>query len=432
MVDFDLNARHACLARRIVNCLTKSVPRFPYIEIANMCLDEGLFNLHEADRLRKEALFPDWFVKFLDEYLPQPLEIENSTSKNYDLLSLCEAGKLTLTRPMRQSVSGLLTKHFTSKTISTQKLFVARGNFATHFIHPNISISWSDDGMIEPRKDWSERFTLNSIQNLEPRHLPGRTFLCPVRASAHFGHWLLDTFPRFLALIEAGEDINQIDQFVLINTKHDFQKNMLKDLGIGPERIVRAGTRGQLYSTDEFVFVSNPRNNYVPCAITFDMICSYFRQPRDNSLRKRKIFISRSKARWRHLLNEDEVLAFLEPMGYERVYMEDFDIREAARIMAEAEAVIAPHGSALANFVFATQGTKILELFGAHLTTELWLIANQKKLNYYAFEADGPDGKKLDPNALEKMPTSKRNHMDMSISMKDFRDFVVNEFERDK
>ena len=100
--------------------------------------------------------------------------------------------------------------------------------------------------------------------------------------------------------------------------------------------------------------------------------------------------------------------------------------------MAEAKAVIAPHGAGFSNIVFTSPSTKFMELIGARYTPEYWMIANERKQKYYAFEADGPDGKNLDSEAVMKLPDSARKVMDMRISMEKFRDFLKNEFEQKK
>ena len=469
----DLNAKKAELACKVVQHLTESSPNYRFDQIANMCLSAGLFSVSEAEHVSKQAIFPDWFVPHLDmivggsekfpsneecsshqaeksglsgyllehwrgvaeKEMEEGRELEElvySASKNCEASLLFESENLTLTPPAAQFARGNLLEDFASQSASTPEMFLVRGHHATHFLQPFINIPWSNDAGAEPRKDWTARFVLNLMQAKEPRHLPGRTFLCVVRASTIFAHWLLDTFPRLLALIEAGMEIDAFDQFVFFNTNNEFQQKCLEELGIGPDRVIQTRLQGQLLRTDEFALVSDPRVKHVVSGHVIDMICSFFGSPSNSHHGNRKIFISRSKARRRRILNEDELYAFLAPYGYERVCMEDIGIRDAARMMSETEAVIAPHGAGLANIVFASAGTKVLELFNAHITRGYWMIANQKNLKYYAFEADGPDGDELDPGELAKLPGTSRNHMDMMIPMEKFKDFFENEFEQDR
>ena len=83
---------------------------------------------------------------------------------------------------------------------------------------------------------------------------------------------------------------------------------------------------------------------------------------------------------------------------------EDTTVRGIARIIAEAEAVIAPHGAGFSNIVFTSPGTRVLELIGARYTPQYWMIVNELNLKNFAFEADVTDGKKLDPEVAMNCP----------------------------
>ena len=65
----------------------------------------------------------------------------------------------------------------------------------------------------------------------------------------------------------------------------------------------------------------------------------------------RRLYVRRGAAK-RAVLNEDDVLAMLEPRGFEAVVMDDRSVSEQAGIFASASVIVAPHGAALANLVF--------------------------------------------------------------------------------
>ena len=85
----------------------------------------------------------------------------------------------------------------------------------------------------------------------------------------------------------------------------------------------------------------------------------------------RKIYISRnhpSNRPSRQILNEDELLHAIEPLGFVRIFMEDLSCDEQIRIVSEAEVILSPHGSALAFTVFCSYGTKIIEILQKNTT----------------------------------------------------------------
>lgn len=83
-------------------------------------------------------------------------------------------------------------------------------------------------------------------------------------------------------------------------------------------------------------------------------------QPRRSG---RKIFISRAKALRRRQVNEEECWRGLEPLGYERVCMEDLGFAEQVNLMAETQVLLSLHGSGLANMIFAPQGCQVVEIY---------------------------------------------------------------------
>ena len=70
----------------------------------------------------------------------------------------------------------------------------------------------------------------------------------------------------------------------------------------------------------------------------------------------------------RILINEDELLRALEPMGFELMVPEQLDFAGQAAAFAQASAIVAPHGAGLANMVFSDP-LPVLELFPDNYVT---------------------------------------------------------------
>ena len=87
---------------------------------------------------------------------------------------------------------------------------------------------------------------------------------------------------------------------------------------------------------------------------------------------RRKLFISRRKAQWRHLANEDECWRILEPFGYERISMEELDFEQQVSLMREAVAVFTLQGSGIANVLFAQRGLHLIEVSDVTLPTPIY------------------------------------------------------------
>ena len=76
----------------------------------------------------------------------------------------------------------------------------------------------------------------------------------------------------------------------------------------------------------------------------------------------RKVLISRLKASRRRLVNEDEVWSLLEPLGFERVFMEEMTFAAQVQLMRETAVLVAPHGAGLTNMLFCPRGAQIVEI----------------------------------------------------------------------
>jgi hypothetical protein len=78
----------------------------------------------------------------------------------------------------------------------------------------------------------------------------------------------------------------------------------------------------------------------------------------------RRLFLARGAAAARRFDPREhaDLLAWLARADFEVVDLAGRGLREQAALLSEAASVIAPHGSALANLIFAPTGTRVLEL----------------------------------------------------------------------
>jgi hypothetical protein len=77
---------------------------------------------------------------------------------------------------------------------------------------------------------------------------------------------------------------------------------------------------------------------------------------------RRRIYLTRRDSKRRPLVNEREVADIVSAAGFEIVSPGEMSVSEQIALFAEAEHIVAPHGAALANIVFAPPGASLLEL----------------------------------------------------------------------
>lgn len=134
-------------------------------------------------------------------------------------------------------------------------------------------------------------------------------------------------------------------------------KEVLEMLGIPKEKWIQPHCRLHL-SADELLWVSDPGN----FAHFVRMLEPEIQSIANPSL-QRRIYISRRKAGHRRLQNDDELQSLLEPLGFESYCFEDLTFKKQCTLLRESKLVVTVHGAALANAMFCSPGTSIVEIF---------------------------------------------------------------------
>jgi hypothetical protein len=117
------------------------------------------------------------------------------------------------------------------------------------------------------------------------------------------------------------------------------------------------------------------------------------------------VYISRKKAKKRSMVNEDELIQYLQKTAhFKEVYLEDLTFADEIAIFKCAEFVVAPHGAGLVWSIFQNKG-KLLEIFspyyvnicfrnfprGSNVEYISFYSDEEKKFNYYHPELANDD-----------------------------------------
>jgi capsular polysaccharide biosynthesis protein len=222
--------------------------------------------------------------------------------------------------------------------------------------------------------------------------IPGTTALLATAGSDVYYHWMFDLLPRFSLLKKAGL-LERIDHFVLNHSGFRFQTESLQALGINTEKMILSKHHWSFHiAADRLVVPSFPsrldRVSNESCVFLRDLFGQS--ASRLSSGKKRRLYISRNRAAARRLLNEDEVLTVLRPLGFEVISLEDLSVASQVEMFSAAECVIAPHGAGLTNLVFCSPGTKVLDLFSPTWVNPCyWTLCETIGLEYYYLLGEG-------------------------------------------
>jgi hypothetical protein len=98
----------------------------------------------------------------------------------------------------------------------------------------------------------------------------------------------------------------------------------------------------------------------------------------------KRIYIERGNVNRRKVVNEDQVIQLLTKYGFVPMGMGDKTVEEQAELVHQAEAIVAPHGAALTNLLFAQPGTKVIELFPyGYAVNYYYLMSHYAGAEYY-------------------------------------------------
>lgn len=217
------------------------------------------------------------------------------------------------------------------------------------------------------------------------RMIKGISLLLSTANDNNYYHCLFQIAPKVWQVQKNGYTLEQIDHFLLEKSTFDFQKEILDKLGIDENKIIGLkSNRGikaeQMLLTPSF---------WKPEPWFCHKIKSLFLENSMQLKGPKRIYISRRKAKFRKLINEEKFLEALAQFNFQLIFTEGLTIKEQARIFNEAEIIISPHGAAFSNIVFCEEDTKILELRALSHSGDLGLVFEQLssicKLQHYTY-----------------------------------------------
>lgn len=211
-------------------------------------------------------------------------------------------------------------------------------------------------------------------------------FLSARWASENYAHWIFDLVTRLALLYESGIDVDSIDNFVINCYQKRYEIESLVLLGIPPSKIINNCEIPHL-KAKRLIVPSVPRPGEIfitpwGCKLLKQKILKD--QELQNPQKPERIYLSRQQASFRRVLNEEAVFSVLEKYGFQRLYLETMSLAEQAFYLATAKVIVAPHGAGLANLVFCSPGTKVIEFFAPkYVESCYWILSNFCDLQHY-------------------------------------------------
>ena len=184
-----------------------------------------------------------------------------------------------------------------------------------------------------------------------------------------FGHWLFDVMSKLWALSWLEAQGLGDAKIALPSPLTDKQLEMLSLMGVSEDRIVLL-RRDEWLVADQLLVPSRPARIYDFMAPElfelYDTLADRALEAEgvDSSIFPKRIYVARqTRAGRRRLLNEAEICDKLAHYGYQPIEFSKLSIAEEVALFRNADAIAAPHGSALAGMAFMRPSAKVTCFF---------------------------------------------------------------------
>lgn len=240
--------------------------------------------------------------------------------------------------------------------------------------------------------------------------------------SSGFAHWILDSLPRLYASRELHKDC-----YLILPESHN-QGYILETLKMFQFKGIKFFPKQTYCKIKNLVLVTHA----APQGSLHEELSQGLRQYAwnyckttglDNFSRGEKIYISRSKAPKRHVLNEEEVVKTVIELGFTVINFEDYTIFEQMAIMKNAKYVATLHGAGVSNMIFMPSNTHYLEIRrkGDTHNNHFFALASAMKINYWYQLADFKASPKADGKSFDLMMG---NYYDVVIDVEELKSIL--------
>ena len=226
---------------------------------------------------------------------------------------------------------------------------------------------------------------LTSLRLGEPRYLRGTTVVLATLAQMYYSHWMMDLVPRIRVLQVGGIALEGIDWFYLPKPVRDYERESLEAAGVPIDRIIDSNEHRHVQA--ERLIVPSPVDGVFQTSpwSAGHLVELFAPAEQDRRPLSRRIFISRHGAGHRRILNEVELFAALEPLGFVSVQPETMTLKTQAALFADADLIVAPHGSGFANYVYCAPGAAVVEVQPRDLVHTCGLTVCSERGMHYGY-----------------------------------------------
>lgn len=205
-------------------------------------------------------------------------------------------------------------------------------------------------------------------------------------------HWFADTLPRLYAIRDRAADLPLLLPHRL--ARLEFVQSSLKAF---KWKNIQTIEKNEVYFCRQLVVPMHT----APCGQhdedlirgLRDLLVGFYGSK--DSERSGRVYISRSRAHKRRVVNEEAVTRILRGYGFEIVVAESLSFADQVKVCSSARYLVSNHGAGLTNMMFLAPGSYVLELRNRNDREYncYFNLASALHLNYFyqTCESDSPD-----------------------------------------
>lgn len=237
-------------------------------------------------------------------------------------------------------------------------------------ITPNQKILW------DVSREWDNsprNHTIFQQPSLPPSQRTDETVAVLSKIGSHnYYHWMFDVLPRIHLLRLSGIGVNK---YIVPQPLAPFQSETLATLGISEQARIGAGPGFHLESA-RLVVPALPSE----AKWAVDFVRSELLQHRhfEGHPGFERIYVSRQNAIGRTVVNEQELMAALEPLGFTKIMPEGLSVAEQVQLFSQAKVIVGPQGAGFANAFFCSPKVHIIEL----MSPSFFITSTEKICSY--------------------------------------------------
>lgn len=222
---------------------------------------------------------------------------------------------------------------------------------------------------------------------LRPRRIDGTVLCLTNHGSPNLYHWLFSPTLQLIRLLDdSGFDSSEVTGLYLGASYPiewpDYVETTLRKLGLGDLPRFRKSVRPRT-----LLWAVHSATGCWPSHSQWQWLRKRIKPA--TSRRGRKLYLGRSQATRRRVVNERELMASLQARGFECIEdLAAFSFDEQCHRIAQADVIVAPHGAALSLLFCCHSGAKLLEFYSPTYPSPLYAaLAHFGSLTYKALMA---------------------------------------------